>query len=117
MLALVDDDTAVRGAVAFDLETAGFRVAAFADAESTLAARDSHLWRGLILDLRLPGMSGLDLLDRLRAQSVRAPALLITSNPTASTRARALVSGVLIVEKPLLNGSLIKRVYQMLDVG
>lgn len=117
MLALVDDDAAVRGAVAFDFETAGYRVVAFPDAESALVAPNPHLWRCLILDHRLPGMSGLDLLDELRLRSVRAPAVLITSNPSATTRARALAQGVQIVEKPLLGGVLAERVYQLMKVG
>ncbi len=117
MLALVDDDTAVRGALAFDFETAGYRVVAFPDAESALGASNPHLWRCLILDHRLPGMSGLDLLDELRARSVRAPAVLITSNPSATTRARAMASGVHIVEKPLLNGTLASHVHQLLKPG
>jgi FixJ family two-component response regulator len=109
-LALVDDDAALRHALAFSFETQGFAVAAFADAETALADPGLGEWRCVILDQRLPGMSGLDLLERLRAMALATPALLITSNPTRQTRSRAAKVGVEIVEKPLLDDVLVERV-------
>jgi two-component system, LuxR family, response regulator FixJ len=113
VLALVDDDTALLHAMAFSFETQGFRVAAFADAESALSARGMALWRCLVLDYRLPGMSGLDFLERLNERRLRPPALLITSTPSRVTRARAAGVGVEIVEKPLLDDVLVERVRQL----
>ncbi len=110
VLALVDDDSALRDALRFAFETHGFAVSAFADAETALAAVNSATWRCMVLDYQLPGLSGLELLDRLRAAGVRAPAVLITTQPSLSTRARALLAGVEIVEKPLLDDALMTKV-------
>ncbi len=110
VLALVDDDPAVRHALSFAFETAGFEVATFADAETALAAPEQASWRCLVLDQKLPGMSGLDLLERLRAAGIGAPTILITTHPSRATRARALAAGVEIVEKPLIDNQLSQRV-------
>jgi two-component system response regulator FixJ len=109
-LAIVDDDPAVRHALTFAFDAAGVGVVSFSDAESTLRATGAHAWRCLVLDQNLPGMSGLDLLDRLRARGVAAPAILITTNPSRETRARARRSGIEICEKPLLGDQLVERV-------
>lgn len=109
-LALVDDDPAVRHALTFAFETAGFDVAAFSDAESALASPGRLDWCCLVLDQRLPGMSGLDLLTQLKASGVQAPAVLITTHPSRETKARASAAGVEIVEKPLLDDVLAHKV-------
>lgn len=114
VLALVDDDPAVRHALSFAFETAGFCVASFADAEAALKAPDQSAWRCLVLDHKLPGMSGLDLLERLRAAGVQAPTILITTHPTRAIRQRAFAAGVDIVEKPLLDNLLSQKVREIM---
>lgn len=115
MLALVDDDPAVRHALSFAFETAGIAVATFADAEAALGASDQASWQCLVLDQKLPGMSGLDLLDRLRARGVSAPTILITTHPSLDTRRRASAAGVEIIEKPLLDNQLSQKVRAIVD--
>lgn len=110
MLALVDDDAAVRHALSFAFETAGISVATFSDGESALAASDQRTWRCLVLDERLPGVSGLSLLHQLRAGGVTAPCFLITSHPSQDTRRRASAAGIEIIEKPLLDNQLLTKV-------
>ena len=101
-LLLVDDDPAVRTALKFALEIDGYEVETFPDAES-LAARPRLPAEGcLVVDLQLPGMDGLELVEVLRRRAVRLPALLITTHPNAQVRSRAQAAGVDIVEKPLL---------------
>jgi FixJ family two-component response regulator len=111
---LVEDDAALAAALAFSLETVGIRVISYCDAESALAAAQWSIgcW---VVDVRLPGMSGLDLLERLRSGGVLAPVLLITSNPTAKTKARASAAGVEIIEKPLLTDALTGRVLHLIS--
>ena len=116
VLALVDDDEPLRRALTFECETAGFLARAFADAEAAWAADDASSWGCLIVDLRLPGMSGLDLAERLRRRGHRAPVILITSNPSNATRARARAVGMEIVEKPLLGGELISNVRRVMAI-
>lgn len=110
MLALVDDDAALLHALTFAFETRGYRVLAYATAEDALAGRCQCDWRCLVLDHRLPGMSGLDLLEQLRCRQLTTPAVLITSNPSTATRTRAANVGVEIIEKPILDDVLLERV-------
>ena len=117
MLAVVDDDPAVRHALSFAFETAGISVATFADAESALAAVRQQNWRCLILDHKLPRMTGLDLLARLRAAGVTAPSILITTHPSRETRARAFAAGVDVIEKPLLDNQLALKVRELMDAA
>lgn len=116
VLALVDDDEPLRLALTFECETAGFVARPFADAESAWAAHDMSSWGCLIADLRLPGMSGLDLAERLRRRGHAAPAILITSNPSVFTHMRARAAGMEVVEKPLLGGELIQNVKRILAI-
>ncbi|MGI6245135.1 MAG: response regulator transcription factor [Pseudochelatococcus sp.] len=104
---VIDDDPAVRGALKFSLEIEGFRVLCYASAAEFLQASDLPRRACLVVDEKMPGASGLDMLVSL-AHERRAtlPAILITSYPSAALRARALAVGVPIVEKPLLNNAL-----------
>lgn len=107
----MDDDPALLHALSFAFETEGYVVRAFPDAESLLAHPEAgEASVCLVLDQRLPGMSGLALLASLRARNIAAPAILITSNPPAAVRREARAAGVEIVEKPLLDGVLASRV-------
>lgn len=110
-LVLVDDDPALLNALSFAFGIEGYEVRSFGDAETLLsdasAQRDSVC---LVLDQRLPGLSGLALLAALRAKGVSAPAILITSNPPPAVRRQAEAAGVEIVEKPLLDGVLAGKV-------
>lgn len=115
VLAVVDDDPAVRHALSFAFETVGISVVTFADAEAALAASQRHEWCCLILDQKLPRMSGLDLLARLRAAGVTTPGILITTHPARETRARAAAAGVEIVEKPLIDDKLARKVREIMD--
>jgi two-component system response regulator FixJ len=115
VLAVVDDDPAVRHALSFEFETAGISVVTFADPEAALASPRQHEWRCLILDQRLPRMTGLDLLARLRGTGLTAPAILITTHPSRETRARASSAGVEIIEKPLLDNQLALKVRELMD--
>lgn len=100
-MALVEDDAAVLKALKFAFETAGYTVYVFSDAETMLAAPPNGC-ACFVLDLKLPGMSGLDLYDRLRSNGQTAPAILITTHPSTEAVTRAAAASVAIVEKPLL---------------
>jgi FixJ family two-component response regulator len=61
-----------------------------------------------VVDQKMPGIAGLDLVAMLRDQDVSAPAILITSHPNAALARRAADANVPIVEKPLLNNTLLE---------
>lgn len=107
---LVDDDPAVAHAVQFSFDLEGLDVRNYRDAESLLASGALPEKGCLILDYHLPGMDGLCLLERLRANGVRMPAVLITTNPRPHLRARAAAADVPIIEKPLLTDALLTAV-------
>jgi FixJ family two-component response regulator len=95
---LVDDDPAVRGSLKFAFELEGFEVEDFASAE-LVGAQDVNC---LVLDYRLPGMNGLELLDLLRQRGSKAPAIIITSHPTRKVREQIAAAHATLIEKPLL---------------
>jgi len=111
---LVDDDPAVRSALAFSMELEGFAVDAY-ESGAALACRTGFpAGACLVLDHRLPGLDGLDLLASLRRRGVDLPAVLITTNPRPELRRRAQAAGVPIVEKPLLGDALVDAVRRAL---
>ena len=110
VVVLVDDDRAVTQAVQFSFDLEGLDVRGYRDGESLLAEGEPPGDGCLVLDLHLPGMDGLELLERLRLRGVRTPAVLITTNPRAHVRNRAAAAGVPIIEKPLLTDALLTTV-------
>jgi two-component system response regulator FixJ len=110
LVIVVDDDLAVRNSLKFSLEVEGFAVRVYSGGIELL--NDTELPDGgcLVIDQNMPGMNGLDLVAQLRAREVAAPAVLITSYPTAALRERAAKAGVPIVEKPFLGTVLVDRI-------
>ena len=106
MLLLVDDDPAVRASLKFSLELEGFAVETFDSGETLVAQEKLADPACLILDYRLPGIDGLMLLGLLRERGMTCPAVIITSNPPRSVRARASNAGAVLIEKPLLSDDL-----------
>lgn len=107
---VVDDDAAVRGSLKFALEIEGFAVRAYGGGDEMFGDAGLAECACFIIDQKLPGMTGLDLVTALRQQRIAAPVILITSAPTYLVRERAARAGVPIVEKPLLGNALLERV-------
>jgi FixJ family two-component response regulator len=106
---VVDDDPDVLGSLKFSLDVEGFAVQAHDSAEALLDGDLPSKNACLVLDQKLPGMDGLELLRRLRFRGDALPAILITT-PNAETKRRAALAGVPIVEKPLLCETLVDQV-------
>ena len=98
---VVDDDPAVRDSLSLLLSLHGYRTATFASAESFLAALSPD-WAGcLIADIRMPGMSGLDLQRELAARGVELPVVIVTGHgDVSSARAAFRAAAVDFLEKP-----------------
>jgi RNA polymerase sigma factor (sigma-70 family) len=98
---LIEDDASVRDSIALMLGLAGYRTALFADAESFLAAVRGEAGGCVLTDLRLPGLSGLELQAELRARGIRLPVIVITAHgDVASARRAFLAEAVDFIEKP-----------------
>jgi FixJ family two-component response regulator len=108
---VVDDDLAVRNSLTFSLEIEGFTVRGYATGDELLEAGDLASCNCLVVDQKMPGLSGLDLIAKLRDRHIATPAILITSNPSLSLRQRAEKAAVPIVEKPLLGNVLLDRIH------
>jgi FixJ family two-component response regulator len=93
LVAVVDDDEAVRYAVQGLLKVAGFPARSFASAEEFLESRLYEQAACLIADIRMPGMSGLELLARLNAKQCRIPTIFITAHGDGKMRLQALRAG------------------------
>ncbi len=106
VILVVDDDPALLGALKFALELDSYAVRTYSSAESVLKDLALPTPCCLVIDYRLPGMNGLDLLARLRALGVAAPAILITTSPGSAVREAAARADIPIIEKPLLTNAL-----------
>ena len=93
VVSIVDDDESVRVATAKLVRLHGFVAHAFASAEEFLAVARLDDTSCLITDVKMPGMSGVELQGRLIAQGKRIPVIFITAFPQEASRARALQAG------------------------
>jgi FixJ family two-component response regulator len=117
LIAVVDDEAALRQAIRSLLRSAGFNAQCFASAAELLRADSVKRAACLILDVHLPGMSGLELQQLLVAQGARIPVIFITGQDDAngSLQARALQAGaVAFLRKPFLEEDLLHALQQVL---
>jgi two-component system response regulator FixJ len=110
VVVVVDDDDAVCQSLKFALEVDGFAVHTYSGGTELLNDSDLASCACFIIDQRLLGMTGLELIAALRRRHIAAPAILITSHPTVMLQRRAAKAGIPIVEKPLLGNALFERV-------
>lgn len=103
---IVDDDPALRASLQFCLELEGFRVRTYGRGSDLLEEPNMPLSGCLVIDYRLPGMNGLDLLAELRRRNIALPAIVITTHPSAAVRSQVAAAGAALIEKPLLNEAL-----------
>lgn len=92
-IAVVEDNEGVREALAELLHVMGYACKEFENAEAFLERYQAGYWSCLITDLRMPGMNGAELHQRVRALESDLPVIVITSAPDAQTRARVLADG------------------------
>ena len=108
MISIVDDDRAVRAATRGLVRSLGYDVSTFASAEEFLTSERLHDTSCLITDLHMPGLSGIELQDRLIAQGRHLPIVFITAFPDERLRTRALEAGAIcFLSKPYSDDRLI----------
>ena len=104
---LVDDDEFVRESLAALLEAYNFKVEAFSSGRDFLAECDGHANSCLLLDVHMPGISGLEVLKTLRAEHKATPVILITGRRDRAIEAQAKALGaVALLDKPIPSAAL-----------
>lgn len=113
---LIDDDQAVRDAVGLLLRATGLIVESFASATDFLKSDGIRRPGCLLLDVRMPGMSGLDLQKQLQDQGHRIPIIFMTGHGDVPMATRAMKAGAFdFIEKPFQGQTLLARVREALE--
>ena len=116
LISIVDDDDSLRNSLNNLIRSVGFRAQGFSSAEAFLNSSELHDTACLILDVRMPGMSGLDLQRQLVAANSPIPIVFITSHGDDDARARALEAGaVALLYKPFREEALLKAIESALN--
>jgi FixJ family two-component response regulator len=116
LVAIVDDDDLMRSALQGMLKSVGLPSRAFASAEEFLASGQQQQTACLIADIRMPGMSGLELQARLNAEHCKIPTIFITAHGDTRMRMQALRAGAVdFMAKPFDDAVLIESVRAALD--
>ncbi len=113
LIHLIDDDAAVRESLALLISTVGLRVQTWERPDTFLAEFDRQGIGAIVLDVRMPGISGLSLLDTLITQGVDQPILMLTGHGTVEMCRRAFKAGAAeFLEKPVNDEQLIDALQQ-----
>lgn len=105
---IIDDDAAIRDSLSWLVESVGLRVKTFANADEFLAAYDPSLLGCIVLDVRMPGLSGLDLQEELNRRASDLPVLIITGYGEVQGAVRALKAGAAdYLQKPVSDQTLL----------
>jgi FixJ family two-component response regulator len=116
LVAIVDDDDSMRSALHGLLQSADLQAQAFASAEEFLNSGQQHQISCLIADIRMPGMSGLELQAQLNAERCRIPIIFITAHGDEKMRMQALRAGAVeFMAKPFNDETLLESVRAALE--
>ncbi len=116
IIAIVDDDESVRFALKGMMKSVGLPAQAFASAEEFLNSGSLHQTACLIADIRMPGISGLDLQAKLNAEHCRIPIIFITAHGDTKMRLQALRAGAVeFLAKPFDDEVLLENVRAALE--
>lgn len=117
IVAIVDDDESVRTALQGLMKAVGVSANVFASAEEFLRSAQRSHTACLITDIRMPGMSGLDLQEKLNADNCRIPTIFISAHGDSKMRTRALRSGAVeFLAKPFSDDALLESVRVALGI-
>jgi len=115
LISIVDDEESIREAIESLLRSVGFRTQTFASAEQFLQSDQIETTACLILDVRMPGMSGLELQRQLMATQYRIPIVFVTAHGDEEARARALQEGAVeFLLKPFSEEALLNAIQRAL---
>ena len=113
---IVDDDASVRDSLRWLIESVQLQVQCFATAQEFLQGYQNQQTGCVVLDVRMPGLSGLDLQEALRQRGFVLPVIIVTGHADVPMAVRAFKSGVFdFIEKPFNDQHLIDRIHQAID--
>jgi len=101
MMSIIDDDVCAREATAGLIRSLGYALATYASAEDFLDSDHVNNTSCLITDVHMPGLSGVELYQRLRGDGFAAPTIFVTGHPDETTRTQVLAAGAIaFLSKP-----------------
>ena len=113
---VVDDDPAVRETLSMVLSAAGYQVICFADGAALLAVARSRTPAGVLLDVHIPGKSGLDVLKELHGEDYPAPIFMISGQGDIAMAVSAIKNGALdFIEKPFRGSEIVARLDEAIE--
>jgi FixJ family two-component response regulator len=116
LIAIVDDDESVQSALQDLIESEGLSALCFDSAEQFLGSEDRHRIACLIADIRMPGMSGLELQSKLNAEESQIPIIFITAHGDDEMRAHAMHEGAMeFLTKPYNDSALLAMVHATVE--
>jgi len=118
LIYVVEDDDALRDSLCWLIESAGYAVAAYRNAENFLAYLEPESGSCLVLDVRMPGMSGLELQERLIRRQRHIPIIFITGHGDVPMAVNAIKRGAYdFIEKPFQDQDLLARIESVMKSG
>src|SRR5580765_7481294 len=113
---VVDDDPAVRDTLSIVLSAAGYKVICFADGAALLSVARSRTPACILLDVHIPGKSGLDILKELHGEDYPAPIFMISGQGDIAMAVSAIKNGALdFIEKPFRGSEIVARLNEAID--
>jgi two-component system, LuxR family, response regulator FixJ len=114
---VVDDDRAMRKSLRWLIESVNLRVETFESAREFLDNYDRHRPGCVVLDVRMPGMSGLELQDHLRENEIDIPIIIITAYGDVPMAVRAMKAGAIdFIEKPVCDHVLLEHIHDAIEM-
>ena len=110
MISIIDDDVCARGATEAIIRSLGYSLATYESAEDFLGSENMNDTSCLITDVHMPGLSGVELCQRLQADGFAVPTIVVTGHPDETTRTQVLAAGaVAFLSKPFGKQVLLNR--------
>lgn len=114
---IIDDDDAIRSSLRLLIKTSGLHPETYESAEELLDKADLHKHGCLVVDVRMPGMTGLELQQHLNNNDFKIPLIIITGHGDIDMAVQAMRSGARdFLEKPVDNEKLVQRINECLDL-
>jgi len=113
---VIDDDDAARDSLAFLLDCAAVKARAYASADAFLKARPPLEDACIVTDVRMPGLSGIDLMHRLKAEGVSVPVIVMTGHADVPLAIQAMKAGAAeFIEKPFSDETILGAIKDVMD--